>query len=92
LALPGLASLFSAWGLLLRLGRDEQTFRTLPVTRPECAAINGDTGLLHSLEYDLRRLASKRRAPICVPQLRAGDEAEAVTPFRGAKRKCGSAR
>jgi hypothetical protein len=58
LALPGLASLFSAWDLLLRLGRDDQTFRTLPVIRPECTAINGDTGLLHSLEDDLGRLAS----------------------------------
>jgi hypothetical protein len=65
-------SLLFSEGLLLRLSRDDQTFRPLPVIRPECAAITGDTGLLHSPEDDLRRLASKRRAPICVPQLRAG--------------------
>src|SRR5262249_2592451 len=37
-------------GLLPRLGREDRIFLPLPVIRPERSAINGETGLLRSLE------------------------------------------
>jgi WD40 repeat protein len=46
-------SSFLRAGLLPRLGRDDRNYLTLPVIRPERAAINGEAGLLRSLEVAL---------------------------------------
>ena len=43
-------SSFLRAGLLPRLARDDRNFLTLPVIRPERAAISGEAGLLHALE------------------------------------------
>ena len=43
-------SSFLRAGLLPRLVRDDQNYLTLPVIRPERAAISGDAGLLRALE------------------------------------------
>ena len=43
-------SSFMRAGLLPRLAREDQHFLPLPVIRPEQAVINGDTGLIASLE------------------------------------------
>jgi hypothetical protein len=43
-------SSFLRAGLLPRLARDDRNFLPLPVIRPERAAINGEAGLLHSLD------------------------------------------
>jgi WD40 repeat protein len=43
-------SSFLRAGLLPRLRRDDRNYLTLPVVRPECAAINAEAGLLRSLE------------------------------------------
>lgn len=43
-------SSFLRAGLLPRLARDDRNFLTVPVIRPEQAAISGDTGLLAALE------------------------------------------
>jgi formylglycine-generating enzyme required for sulfatase activity len=45
----GKSSLLRA-GLLPRLARDDRQFLTLPIIRPERAAISGETGLLRALE------------------------------------------
>jgi hypothetical protein len=47
-------SSFLRAGLLPRLARDDRNFLPLPVLRPECAAISGETGLLRALETGLR--------------------------------------
>ena len=49
-------------GLLPRLVRDDRNYLTLPVIRRERAAINGQAGLLRSLEaaFAERRLAKPR--------------------------------
>ena len=49
----GKSSLLRA-GLLPRLARDDRHFLTLPVIRPERAAISGETGLLRALEEVFR--------------------------------------
>ena len=46
-------SSFMRAGLLPRLARDDRNFLTLPVIRPEQAAISGETGLLRALETAL---------------------------------------
>ena len=46
-------SSFMRAGLLPRLARDDRNFLTLPVIRPERAAISGETGLLRALETAL---------------------------------------
>ena len=43
-------SSFMRAGLLPRLGREDQNFLTLPVVRPEQAAMSGDTGFIAALE------------------------------------------
>ena len=43
-------SSFLRAGLVPRIRRDDQNFLVLPVLRPERAAINGETGLVRSLE------------------------------------------
>ena len=43
-------SSFLRAGLLPRLARDDRNFVTLPVIRPERAALTGESGLLHALE------------------------------------------
>src|SRR5262249_32864037 len=47
-------SSFLRAGILPRLKRDDRNFLTMPVLRPERAAISGETGLLHSLEAAFR--------------------------------------
>ena len=47
-------SSFLRAGLLPRLARDDRTFLTLPVIRPEGGAISGETGLMAALEEALR--------------------------------------
>jgi tetratricopeptide (TPR) repeat protein len=46
-------SSFLRAGLLPRLARDDRNFLTLPVIRPERAAITGENGLLHGIEAAL---------------------------------------
>jgi tetratricopeptide (TPR) repeat protein len=46
-------SSFLRAGLLPRLARDDRNFITLPVIRPERAAITGENGLLHAIETAL---------------------------------------
>ena len=46
-------SSFLRAGLLPRLARDDRNFFTLPVIRPERAAISGEAGLLHAVEAAL---------------------------------------
>jgi hypothetical protein len=46
-------SSFLRAGLLPRLARDDRNFLTLPVIRPERAAITGENGLLHAIEAAL---------------------------------------
>jgi hypothetical protein len=55
-------SSFLRAGLLPRLGRDDRSYLTLPVVRPERAVITGETGLIRSLEVALaaRDLAKPR--------------------------------
>jgi hypothetical protein len=57
-------SSFLRAGLLPRLARDERNFLTLPVIRPERAALTGENGLLHALDAVLpsRTRAELRRA------------------------------
>ncbi len=43
-------SSFLRAGLVPRLIRDDRNYLTLPIVRPERAAINGEAGLLHALE------------------------------------------
>ena len=47
-------SSFMRAGLMPRLAREDQHFLTLPIVRPERAAITGETGLIASLEQALR--------------------------------------
>jgi formylglycine-generating enzyme required for sulfatase activity len=47
-------SSFLRAGVLPRLARDDRNFMVLPVLRPERAAINGEAGLVRSLETALR--------------------------------------
>jgi tetratricopeptide (TPR) repeat protein len=47
-------SSFLRAGLLPRLARDDRNFLTLPVIRPERAAISGEFGLLHAIEAALQ--------------------------------------
>src|SRR5262249_12185212 len=47
-------SSFLRAGLLPRLARDDRNFLTLPVIRPDRAAIGGEAGLLHALEAALQ--------------------------------------
>ena len=49
-------SSFLRAGLLPRLARDDRNFVTLPVIRPERAALTGESGLLHALEEVLPSL------------------------------------
>jgi TIR domain len=54
-------SSFLRAGLLPRLARDDRNFVTLPVIRPERAALMGENGLLHALEG---ALPSRTRADL----------------------------
>jgi WD40 repeat protein len=68
-------SSFLRAGLLPRLVRDERNYLPLPVTRPERAAINGELGLVRSLEEILAKndLATPRA------EIRKAIEGGAVT-------------
>lgn len=57
-------SSFLRAGLLPRLARDDRTFLTLPVIRPEGGALLGETGLVASVEAGLqaRNIAQSRAA------------------------------
>jgi len=58
-------SSFLRAGLLPRLARDDRNYLILPVVRPERAAVNGEAGLLRSLETALKSAGSaKPRAKI----------------------------
>lgn len=52
-------SSFLRAGLMPRLTRDDRNFLPLPVVRPERAVINGETGLLASLEAAAKALGLK---------------------------------
>ena len=68
-------SSFLRAGLFPRLARDDRNFLPLPIVRPECAAINGDTGLVAALEeaYFALGIATTRA------KLRAAVEGGAAT-------------
>jgi class 3 adenylate cyclase len=69
-------SSFMRAGLLPRLGRDDRHFLTLPIIRPERAAMFGDNGLLPALEQAFQA-AKIATTPSC------------GSPLKGAQQHCG---